>query len=90
MLQRGVERCGSVSPVCRNVLTIISVKILHKCDETPLTVTHIVVSLMQVRSGPYKGLLFWVVKIDFVFDYPMTDLKEARLHTRSKFFVTFL
>ena len=28
-LQLGVERCGSVSPLCRYGLTIISVKILH-------------------------------------------------------------
>ena len=28
MLQLGVERCGSVPPVCRYVLTVISVKIL--------------------------------------------------------------
>ena len=34
-----------IRPVCRHVLTIISVKILHKCDETSLTVTHIAVSL---------------------------------------------
>ena len=40
-----VERCVSVSPVCRYVLTIISVKILHKCDETSLTVIRITVSL---------------------------------------------
>ena len=40
-----VERCGSVSPVCRYVLTIISVKSLHKSDETSLTVTRINVSL---------------------------------------------
>ena len=43
MFQLGVERCGSVSLVCRHVLTIISVKILHKCVETSLTVTHIAV-----------------------------------------------
>ena len=34
MLQLGVERCGSVSPVCRYVWTVISVKVLHKCDKT--------------------------------------------------------
>ena len=34
-----------VSPVCRYVLTIISVNILHKFEETLLTVTHIAVSL---------------------------------------------
>ena len=46
MLQLGVERCCSVSLVCRYVLTTISVKILHKCDETSLTVvTHIAVRL---------------------------------------------
>ena len=32
-------------PVCRYVLTIISVKILHKSDETSLRVTRIAVSL---------------------------------------------
>ena len=47
MLQLGVGRCDSVSPVCRYVLTIISVKILHKYDETSLTVTHITVSLTR-------------------------------------------
>ena len=47
MLQMGVERCGSVSPVCRYVLNIISVKILHKYDETSLTVTRITVSLTR-------------------------------------------
>ena len=42
MLQLGAERCVcSVSPVCRYVLTIISVKILHKCDDTSLTVIRI-------------------------------------------------
>ena len=41
----GVKRCGSVSPVCIYVWTIISVKIFHKCDETLLTVTHIAVSV---------------------------------------------
>ena len=45
MLQLGVERCGSVFSVCMYDLTIISVKILHKCDETPSTVTRIAVSL---------------------------------------------
>ena len=45
MLQLGVERCGSVSPVCSYVLAIISVKILHRCDETSLTVTRIAVNL---------------------------------------------
>ena len=33
-LQLDVEQCGSVSPVCRYVLTIISVKVLHKFEET--------------------------------------------------------
>ena len=46
-LQAAVERCGGVSPVCRYVLTVISVKILRKRDETSLTVTHIAVSLMH-------------------------------------------
>ena len=46
MLQLGVERCSRVSPVCKYLLIIISVKILHKCDETALTVTHIAVGLM--------------------------------------------
>ena len=45
MLQLSVERWGRVSPVCRYVLTIISVKILDKCDETSLTVIRIAVSL---------------------------------------------
>ena len=45
MLQLCVERCGSVSPVCRYVLIISSVKILHKCDETSLTVISIAVRL---------------------------------------------
>ena len=45
MLQLGVERCSRVSSVCRYVLTIIIVKILHKFEETLLTVTHIDVSL---------------------------------------------
>ena len=34
-----------VSPVCRYVLTMVSVKILHKCDKASLTVTRIAVSL---------------------------------------------
>ena len=42
MLQLSVEQFSSV---CRYVLTIISAKILHKCDETSLTVTRIAVSL---------------------------------------------
>ena len=44
-LQLGVRRCGSVFPVCRYVLTIISNEILDKCDETSLAVTHIAVSV---------------------------------------------
>ena len=57
MLQLGVERCGSVSPVCRYVLTINSVKILHKCDETPLIVPRIAVSLIlnPIRHGGGGG-----------------------------------
>ena len=47
MLQLGVERCGSYSPVCIHVLTIISVKILHKCYENSLTTPLISVSLMR-------------------------------------------
>ena len=47
MLQLGVERCGGASPVCTGyVLTIISVKILHRFEETLSTVTHTVVTLM--------------------------------------------
>ena len=49
MLQLGVELCGRVSPVCRYVLTIISVKILHKYEETLLKVVHIAV------MSRYKG-----------------------------------
>ena len=45
MLQLGVERCSGVSSVCKYALTIISVKILHKCDETSWTVARIAVSL---------------------------------------------
>ena len=45
MLQLCVERFGSVSSVCWYVLTKIGVKILHKCDETSLTVVRIAVSL---------------------------------------------
>ena len=33
MLQLWVERCGSVSPICEYILTVISVKILHKSDK---------------------------------------------------------
>ena len=44
MLQLYVQRSGSVSPVYRYVLTIIGIKILHKCDETSLTVIRIAVS----------------------------------------------
>ena len=43
--QLRVERCSSVSSVCSYVLAMICVKILHKCDETSLTVTHITVNL---------------------------------------------
>ena len=43
MLQLGVERCSSVSAL--SVLTITSVKILHKCDESSLIVTRIPVSI---------------------------------------------
>ena len=39
MLQLGIERC-------RYVLTIISVKILNKFEETLLTIRHATVSLM--------------------------------------------
>ena len=46
MLQLGVDPCGRVSPVCRYVLTIISIKMLHKCDKISVTVTRIAVSLM--------------------------------------------
>ena len=55
MIQLGVERCGSVSSVCRYVLTIISVTILHKCDETSLTVSHIAVSLTLKGHFPLEA-----------------------------------
>ena len=46
-LQLSVELCGSVSVLSADMfLTIISVKILHKSDETSLTVTHIAAGLM--------------------------------------------
>ena len=45
MLQLSVDGCGSLSPVCRYVLTIISAKILHKLEENLSTVTRIAVSL---------------------------------------------
>ena len=44
-----IERCSSVAPVFRYVLTIISVKILHKFEETLLTVTHITATLTFKR-----------------------------------------
>ena len=50
MLRHGIEQCGCISPVCRYVLSIISVKILHKCDETSFTVTHIAVSHLSERQ----------------------------------------
>ena len=34
-------RFGSISPVCRYVLTILSGMILYKCDESSSTVAHI-------------------------------------------------
>ena len=53
MLQLGIERCRSVSLLSAGMfLTIISVKILHKCDETSLIVTNIAVGPMLLRSGP--------------------------------------
>ena len=52
MLQLCFKRCGSVSPICCYVLTIISVKILHKSDKTSLTVTRIAVSLTLSEKWP--------------------------------------
>ena len=52
MLQLCVERCGTVSPICRYVLTIISVNILHKCDETSLTVVRITVASRLSEKWP--------------------------------------
>ena len=52
MLQLDVERCSNGSPVCRYVLTIISVNVLHKFEETLLTVRHIVVSLTLSQKWP--------------------------------------
>ena len=56
-------------PVCIYVLTIISVKILHKCDETSLTVTRNVVSLtvkrqvaITMHTTPHAG---FVVEVTF-------------------------
>ena len=45
MLQLGIQRCGSGSPVCRYVSAILSGKALYKFDESSLTVAHIIVSL---------------------------------------------
>ena len=45
MSQLGIYRCGSVSVLSADVFSITSVKILHKCDETSLTVTRNAVSL---------------------------------------------
>ena len=44
MLKLGVQRCGSVSPVCRYVSTMLTDKILYKCDESSFTVVCIIVS----------------------------------------------
>ena len=63
MLQLGVERCGSVSVVCRYVLTITSVKILRKCENTSLTVTNIAVSLMLKVSSQSRKFEFNVFNI---------------------------
>ena len=52
MLELGVERCSSVSPVCRYVLTINNVKVLHKCEETSLTVRIIAVSFTFSEKWP--------------------------------------
>ena len=49
MLQPCVERCGSLSSVCRYVLIVVSVKISYKCCETSLTVISISVSLTLSR-----------------------------------------
>ena len=54
-LQLDVEGCGRVSPAQIYVLTIVSVKILHKCDETSLTVTPIAVSLKRKREVALKA-----------------------------------
>ena len=59
MLQLGVERCSSVSVQSVDmfyVLTIVSVKILQKCDETSLRVTCIVVSLTLKSEMALKGM----------------------------------
>ena len=45
MLQLCVERCSSVFPIYWYILIIISVRILHKSDETSLTVIRTAVSL---------------------------------------------
>ena len=49
-------RCGSVSPVCKYVLSIISVTILHKWDETSLTITRIAISLTLKGDFVYSWL----------------------------------
>ena len=47
-------RYGSVSPVCRYVLTIGSIKILYKCDQTSLTATHIAIRLTLECEVAFK------------------------------------
>ena len=65
-------------PVCRYVLTIISVRISHECDETSLTVTRIAHALSEqwpldvVRKSGNQKELIWIntnmeKKVDKVF-----------------------
>ena len=68
ILQLGVDRRSNIlRPVCRYVLTLISVKILHKCDETSLTVTHIVLSLTLSLMGQNYD-----IKVMMVIDFSVT------------------
>ena len=53
--EESVDRCGSVSPVCRYVLAIISVKISHRYDKTSLKVISIAVSLNLKVTVPDFG-----------------------------------
>ena len=60
MLQLCVEQYGTVSPGCRYVLTIRSVKILHKSDKTSLTVIRIAVSLTLSEKWPLGQPTLWI------------------------------
>ena len=73
-LQLWIERCGSVSPVRRYVLTTTSIKILHKCDETSLAAIGIAVSLMLSEKWPLPPVDPNVFHVQFILHFHVKEI----------------